>query len=145
KPACQNSKCAFCGIYGKNNIVLNGTYKRKGRNRGRRFLCKECGKSFCNSTGTIFYDLRSSEENFLKALKLLAKGMPLRRVTESLGIEFRTLRHWLNIAAKQNKIIDAILIEGMKVSSAELADLWAFVKRNALRQRAFLYKQHNHK
>ncbi|MGB5156463.1 MAG: helix-turn-helix domain-containing protein [Desulfobacterales bacterium] len=123
KISCPNSKCPFCGIEGKDNIVSNGTYKRKGENNGRRFLCKECGKSFCNRTGTIFYDIRSSEENFLNALKFMAKGMPLRRVTKLLGIEFRTLRHWLNIAARQNTKIDIILINDMKVSPTELATL----------------------
>nr|CBX26691.1 unknown protein [uncultured Desulfobacterium sp.] len=49
--------------------------------------------------------------------------MPLRRVTKLLGIEFRTLRHWLNIAARQNTKIDIILINDMKVSPTELATL----------------------
>lgn len=138
--ACPNAKCARYGETGKGNIVSNGTYPTKEGGLGRRFLCRECGESFCSRAGTIFYDLRSPEEKVLMALKLLVKGMPLRGVAEVLEVKPDTVRHWLKVAAKQSEKIDAILMKELKVSQVELDALWTFVKKNTLRQRAMLWK-----
>ncbi|WP_435549342.1 helix-turn-helix domain-containing protein [Desulfobacterium sp. N47] len=136
--ACTNPKCKLYGKTKQGNIVSNGTYRTKDGTPGCRFLCKVCGKSFCNRTGTIFYDLRSSEDKILKALKLLLEGMPLQKAADSLGITFNTIRRWLGVAAGQSNKIDAILKKDPEVSQADLDALWAFVKNNSLRQRAAL-------
>ncbi|MBU4035593.1 MAG: hypothetical protein KKA35_04095, partial [Proteobacteria bacterium] len=139
RQACTNLKCKLYGKTQQGNIVSNGTYKTKDGTPGRRFICKSCGKSFCNRTGTIFYDLRSSEDKILKALKLLLKGMPLQKAADSLGITFNTIRRWLGVAAGQCDKIDAILKKDPEISQAELDILWSFVKRNSLRRRAALW------
>jgi transposase-like protein len=138
--ACPNPRCSLYGKTGKANIVSNGTYPTKDGAAARRFLCKQCGESFCNRVGTIFYDLRSPEERVLMALKLLVKGMPLRGVAEVLEVKLDTVRHWLQVAAEQSEKIDALLIKELKVSQIELDALWSFVKKNSLRQRALLWR-----
>lgn len=140
---CTNPKCKFFGNAEKGNVVSNGTYRTKEGTPGRRFLCKECGKSFCSRTGTIFYDIRSPEEKVLKALKLLAKGMPLQHIVKFMGVKFHTVRHWLEVAALQNDKINAILINEPDISRTELDTLWSYVKTNSLRQRAFRYRAKN--
>jgi transposase-like protein len=138
--ACPNPHCLLYGQPGKGNIVSNGTYPTKEREMARRFLCRRCGESFCSRMGTIFYDLRSSEEKVLMALKLLVKGMPLRGAAEVLGVKLDTVRHWLKLAAEQSEKIDALLLKELKVSQVELDALWTFVKKNSLRQRAILWR-----
>jgi transposase-like protein len=137
---CPNSKCSLYGKTGNGNIVFNGTHWTKDRTSVRRFLCKECNKSFCSRAGSIFYGLRSPEEKVLTALKLLVKGMPLRGVAKLLGIKLDTIRHWLKEAAEQSEKIDAALMKELDVSQVELDTLWTFVKGNSLRQRAALWK-----
>ncbi|MBU3948013.1 MAG: helix-turn-helix domain-containing protein [Proteobacteria bacterium] len=137
--ACTNATCRQYGKPEKGNIVSNGTYSKKDGTTGRRFLCKECGKSFCSRTGTIFYDLRSPEEKVYQAIKLLAKGMTLKYVANFLGIKFVTVSHWLKIAARQREKIDAMLINEPEISRSELDAFWTFVKKNSLRQRAHLF------
>ena len=137
--ACINPACKLYAKTKQGNIVSNGTYRTKDGTQGRRFLCKICGKSFCNRTGTIFHGLRSSEEKIINALKLLLKGMPLQKTADSLGITFNTVRHWLNIAAKQRDKIDALLKKDPEVSQDELDILWAFLRKNSLRQRAAIW------
>jgi transposase-like protein len=138
--ACPNPECPLSGMKARANIVSNGTYRRKGEDAGRRFLCRACGHSFCSRAGTIFYDLRSPEDRVLKALKLLVKGMPLRGVAEVLGVKLDTVRHWLRVAAEQSEKLDAVLLKELQVSQVELDALWTFVKKNSLRQRALLWK-----
>jgi transposase-like protein len=137
---CPNPKCLLYGKTGKGNIVSNGTYPTQEGTSARRFRCKQCGESFCNRVGTIFYDLRTPEEKVLLALKLLVKGMPLRGIGEVLEVKLDTVRHWLQLAAAQSEKVDALLLRELKVSQIELDALWTFVKKNSLRQRATLWK-----
>jgi hypothetical protein len=106
----------------------------------RKFLCKECRGSFCERSGTIFYDLRSAEQKVLMALKLLVKGMPLRGVADVMEVKLDTVRHWLKVAAGQSEEVNALLLKELKVSQVELDALWSFVKKNDLRKRALLWK-----
>jgi len=138
--ACPNPECSLYGKTGKSNIVSNGTIQtEQGENR-RKFLCKACGRSFCSRTGTIFYDLRTPEEKVLLALKLLVKGMPLRGVADVLEVKLDTVRHWLKVAAEHSEKVNEMLLKELKVPQIELDALWTFVKKNALRQRAILWK-----
>jgi len=141
--ACSNPECTLYGKSRKGNIISNGTYRTKEGPSSHRFLCKECGKSFCSRTGSLFYDLRSPEEKVLMALKLLVKGMPLRSVAQVLEVKLNTVRYWLKVASEQSGKIDVVLMKKLKVSEVELEALWTFVKKNALRQRAALWKTRN--
>lgn len=139
--ACPNPECSLYGKTGKGNIVSNGTIQTKQGGSRRKFLCKICGKSFCSRTGTIFYDLRTPEDEVLLALKLLVKGMPLRSVADVLGVKLDTVRHWLRVAAGHSEKVSVMLLKELKVSQVELDALWTFVKKNALRKRAMLWKE----
>lgn len=136
--ACPNLECEMYGQMQQGNIVANGTYRNKGGETVHKFLCRACGRSFCNRSGTFFYDLRTPEDKVLLALKLLVKGMTLRGVAEVLQVKLDTVRHWLRLAAEHSERINEILLKELKVSQVELDALWTFVKKNDLRQRAIL-------
>ena len=138
--ACPNPRCKLYGKRGKGNIVSNGSSTTREGKKVRKFLCKKCQGSFCERSGTIFYDLRSSEEKVLMALKLLVKGMPLRGVAEVMEVKLDTVRHWLKVAAEHSEQVNALLLKELKVSQIELDALWSFVKKNELRRRANLLK-----
>ena len=130
--ACPNPKCSLYGKPGEGNIVSNGSHGGEGK-RTRKFLCRECGGSFCERTGTIFYDLRSPREKVLMALKLLVKGMPLRGVAEVMED--------LGVRTAHSLEVNESLLRELKVSQVELDALWSFVKKNDLKQRAHLWKE----
>lgn len=127
--ACPNPECTLYGKTGEGNIVSNGTIKSKKGEKRRKFLCRACGTSFCSRTGTIFYDLRTPEDKFLLALKLLVKGMALRGVADVLEVKLDTVRHWLNVAARHCEEVNEMLLKELKVSEVELDALWTFVKK----------------
>lgn len=136
--ACPNPECSLYGKPGKANIVSNGAYPTKEGPPARQFLCIQCGQSFCNRAGTMFYDLRSPEERVLMAIKLLVKGMPLCGVAEVLEVKLDTVRHWLRVAAEQSEKVYALLMRELKVSQVELDALWSFVKKTCFaRERSF--------
>ncbi len=135
---CPNTICTLYGKSGKTNISSNGTYRSKDGSILRRFICKECGKSFCSRTQSIFYGLRSPEEKILEAIRLLVSGSSLRGVGEIIGVQSRTVRSWLKAAAEQaelNERVNSMLIKELKVTQIELEDLWAFAKNKSICQR----------
>jgi transposase-like protein len=138
--ACPNEQCVLFGKTGAGNIVSNGTHPAKDGRRLRKFLCRSCGGSFCERTGSIFYDLRSPEKEVMLVLKLLVKGMPLRGVADVLEVKLDTVRHWLAVAAEHSEQLNERLLRGLKVTQVELDALWSFVKKKELRRRANLWK-----
>ncbi|MBW2147809.1 MAG: hypothetical protein JRG73_18460 [Deltaproteobacteria bacterium] len=137
---CPNPQCSLHGQRGKGNIVSNGTHPDREGKKIRKFLCRACRRSFCDRSGTIFYDLRSPEEKVLMALRLLVKGMPLRGVAEVMEVKPDTVRHWLRVAAEHSEQINSLMLRELKVSRVELDALWSFVEKNDLRRRALLWK-----
>lgn len=65
-----------CSDYGKcqgerqHNIIKSGQTKACRQ----RYRCKSCGKTFTETKGTIFYRRRTSEEEILDTLALIAEG-----------------------------------------------------------------------
>lgn len=139
--SCPNARCPQNGQLRAGRIISYGTYRSKDGVFYPRFLCKDCGKVFRGNA--IFRGLRSPEGRILEAFRLLVRGMPLRRVAAVLGIELRTVRHWLNFAAKRSGTIDTALRKALDVSQGELDALWDAVKNGTLSERAILWKKAN--
>jgi len=139
--ACPNPQCPLFGKPGQGNIVSNGTHPGRNGRTVRKLLCRQCRRSFCERSGTIFYDLRSPEDKVLMALKLLVKGMPLRGVAEVMEVKLDTVRRWLRVAAEHSEQVNAVFLKELKVSQVELDALWSFVKKNDLRRRANLWRE----
>ena len=137
---CPNPECPDFGKAGISAIVSNGTYTTREW-KTRRYKCKTCGGSFCNRSGTIFDGLRAPEEKIISALKLLAKGIPIRKAAEILEMKSDTLRKWLDKMATQPEAANKRLAKEAGIAEADLATLWDFVKQDALRQRAILWRK----
>ena len=106
---------------------------------GRYYLiCRSCGRSFTERTGTIFYDLRSNDDKVLQALVMLAKGMTLRGTAEVLHTKLDTIRYWLQLAAEQAEKVSEHLMRDFHVTKAELDELWTFVKKNRFTKGQFI-------
>ena len=126
--ACQNTQCQhYCQI-GQGNIVGNGRYHTSS-GLVRNYLCRSCGKSFCERTGTAFYDLRSPEERILLALKMVLRGMALRAVAGVLEVKLDTVRFWLTQAATHAEKVNDALVKQVHVERVELDELWTFVRK----------------
>ena len=130
---CPNDECAMYGKEGQSNIIGNGTYKTKNGNV-RKYICKSCGRVFCDRTNTAFFDLRTKDEKILIGLKMVIKGMSLRSIAEILNVKLDTVRGWLERAAEHSEEVNNVLLKDLKVSKVELDELWTFVKNKQYRE-----------
>ena len=138
--ACPNPNCPDFGKAGLHSVILNGTYPTRN-GKEQRLKCKTCGQSFCSRSGTVFGGLRSTEDHVVSAVKLLAKGITVRKAAQMLNVKPDTLRRWLTLIADNPEAINQTLIREPGMSEAELATLWDSVKENALKQRAILWRK----
>ena len=130
--ACPNEQCRNYNKSGTGSIASNGSYSTQS-GKVHKFICRECGRVFCGRQGTAFYDLRSSEEKVMLALKLILKGMSLRGVSEVLGAKLDTVRFWLTKSAAHADQVNAALVKEIKVNRVELDELWSFVRKKNFR------------
>ncbi|MBL4931243.1 IS1 family transposase [Clostridium paridis] len=78
-PKC-NSKC----------INRNGKTKLKKQ----RYICKSCGKSFSETTGSPFMYSKKPLETWIKYIFCIKENLPLRDTSRLLGINLSTSFYW---------------------------------------------------
>ena len=130
---CPNADCMYFQKTGMGNVVANGKYSTQSGGV-RKYICRGCGRVFNDRTGTVFFDLRTSDEKVLMALKLLVKGMSVRGIAEVLGSKPDTVLRWLGRAAEHSEQVNSWLLPDLKISRVELDELWSFVEKKQLRQ-----------
>jgi transposase-like protein len=131
--ACPNEECEQYGRTGQGNIIGNGTYATKS-GRVRKYICRTCGRVFCDRTKTMFYDLRTSEDKVILALKLILKGMSQRSIAEVLEVCPKSVSTWLSRASDQSEAITETRLKDLEVPRVEMDELWTFVGKKESRK-----------
>ena len=67
---CPHKNCPARGQTGQGNIGIHSRTEQ-------RCICHECHKTFCATTATVFYRLRTSAETVVIVVTLLAHGCPV--------------------------------------------------------------------
>lgn len=78
--------CPHCG---SRRIIKFGMNKGK-----QRYICKDCGKVFVESTGTIAYKSRYSFKTWSDYVTCMISGHTLRYSAEACGINYKTAFYW---------------------------------------------------
>jgi len=86
--------CPHCGAEGKQGQV--GVHSRQEQ----RYGCKSCGRTFSQTHGSAFYQLKKPEL-FAVVISLLAYGCPPQAVIATYGLSDKTVRDWAKRAGKQ--------------------------------------------
>ena len=131
--ACPNEECEQYGRTGQGNIIGNGTYATKS-GRVRKYICRTCGRVFCDRNNTMFYDLRTSEDKVILALKLILKGMSQRSIAEVLEVCPKSVSTWLSRASDQSEAITETRLKDLEVQRVEMDELWTFVGKKESRK-----------
>jgi transposase-like protein len=100
----------------------------KTRKGVQRFRCQTCGKTFTETTGTIFYRKRTPEHEILETLALLAEGNRISSLSRVKGFKEDTILAWLRQAAQHADALDEVLMKDFKIKRGQLDALWAYVQ-----------------
>lgn len=123
---CPNDSCSD---YGKcqgerqQNIIKFGQTKA-GR---QRYKCNTCNKTFTETKGTLFYRRRTSEEEILDTLALIAEGNRINSLVRAKGHKEDTIIAWVREAGQHAEKIEAVLLADYQLSRGQIDGLWAYV------------------
>jgi transposase-like protein len=120
---CPNEACELYGDIKTAQIIRFG----KTKNGTQRYRCKNCGQTFTETHGTVFYRRQASRETILETLALLAEGVRISSISRAKGIKEDTILDWLRAAARQAAEVEEALLKDYRVSQAQLDGLWTYV------------------
>jgi transposase-like protein len=101
---CPHLACPARGQAGKGTM---GMHARKEK----RFICRHCGKTFTDTTGTACDRRRTPVETVALVITLLAHGCPLPAIVVACGFEARTVADWVVRAGRQGQAVQQQLVE----------------------------------
>ena len=129
---CPNPECAHYSRMQPGNVSAIATYLTQSGKR-RIFRCHACETSFSETRDTVFFDLRTSEEKVIFALKMLLVRVDLSGISFVLGVTEETVLAWLRRAARKAEQINAHLLRDLPVTQIQLDEMWNFIARKHTR------------
>ena len=91
--SCPNHECTFYGVTGEGNVVSNGTYRIQS-GIVRKFICKECGRTFNSRTGTIMQGLQTPSNKVEECISFLDIGLGIRATGRLTDVSKGTVKRW---------------------------------------------------
>ena len=115
-----------CQDYGK---LHAGNLQKFGKTLGgvQRLRCTTCGRTFTETTGTIFFRKRTPDDEIMETLALLAEGSRISSLSRAKEHKEDTILAWLREAAKHAEQVEDVLMVDYKVKRAQLDALWSYV------------------
>ena len=110
------------------NVSAIATYLTQSGKR-RVFRCCTCATHFAETHETVFFDLRTSEEKVMMALKMLLVRVDLTGISFVLSVTEETVLAWLTRAAQQAEAINHHLLRDLPVTQVQLDEMWNFIAR----------------
>ena len=102
---CPNLTCPARGRCDQGNIRVHSQ-------RGRRYRCAVCGRTFTATAGTATYRLHHPLAVFVRVVTLLAYGCPPAAIVAAFGLDERTVAAWQRRAGAQcERVHDALVLQ----------------------------------
>lgn len=124
---CPNEACPDYGKLQKDQPKPNIKKFGKTRQGNQRYQCKTCGKTFSQTTGTIFYRRRVEEQEILETLALVAEGVRISSLSRAKGHKEDTILDWVRQARNHAAALEDILLAEYRVDRGQLDGLWSYV------------------
>jgi transposase-like protein len=124
---CPNEACRDHGKIQEGRKARNIHKFGKTRRGVQRYRCTTCGRTFTETTGTIFFYKHVSEGEILETLALLAEGSRISSLSRAKGHKEDTILSWLRQAADHAEQVEEVLLAEYQVKRAQLDALWSYV------------------
>lgn len=125
---CPNPDCSLYKRMHKGNVSAISPYMTHSGKR-RILRCAQCTMCFSETRDTVFFDLRTSEEKVMMALKMLLVKVDLAGIRFVLGVTEETVLAWLARAAHKAQEINVHLLRELPVTQVQLDEMWNFIAR----------------
>src|SRR5215468_8309531 len=125
---CPTPACPHYRRMHQGNVSAIATYLTQSGKR-RIFRCRTCATHFAETRETVLFDLRTSEDKVVMALKMLLVRVDLAGIGFVLGVTEATVLAWLRRAARQAEAINRHLLRDLPVTQVQLDEMWNFVER----------------
>lgn len=125
---CPNPDCPDYGKLQRDQPKKKIKKFGKSQAGHQRFYCNTCNKTFTSTKGTIFYGRRTSNDEIIRTLLMIAEGSCISSVSRQTGHKEDTISDWLKAAAQHVDEIESILMNEHSVSRAQIDGLWMYVK-----------------
>ena len=125
---CPNPECSHYRRMQQGNVSAIATYLTQSGTR-RIFRCHTCETPFSETRETVFFDLRTSEDKVMMALKMLLVRVDLAGIGFVLGVTEETVLRWLRRAAHHADAINHHLLRALPVTHVQLDEMWNFIAR----------------
>jgi len=91
----------------------------------RRYLCHQCGKTFAETKGTVFYGLHYPIWVIVLVMTLLAHGCPVVAIVVAFFLDERTVLRWLDKVGLHGKAVQDQLVcqERVELGQVQLDEL----------------------
>lgn len=76
----------------------------------RRYICHQCGKTFAETKGTVFYGLHYPIWVVVLISTLLAHGCPVVAIVAAFALDERTVLRWLDKAGLHGKVVQEQIV-----------------------------------
>ena len=130
---CPKAKCPFFKLMDRGHVSAISTYMTESGKR-RIFRCQRCETTFSETRDTVFFDLRTSEEKVLMALKMLLVRVDRSGISFVLGVHEETVLAWLVRAAAKAHEINEHVLRDLPVTQVQLDEMWNFIARKHARE-----------
>jgi hypothetical protein len=100
----------------------------------RLWRCRTCATPFAETRETVFFALRTSEENVRMALTMLLVLVARAGIGLVLGVTAETGLAWLRRAAHQAEVINPHLLRERPVPQVQLDEMWNCMERKQARE-----------
>jgi transposase-like protein len=124
---CPNEACSKYGKLQDEQEQRNLQKFGKTPRGVQRYRCTSCGRTFTETTGTVFFRKHASEKDILETLILLAEGSRISSLSRAKGFKEDTILSWLRDAAKHAEQVEEILMAKYRVERAQLDAMWSYV------------------
>jgi IS1 family transposase/transposase-like protein len=130
---CPNPECVHYNRKHQGNVSAIATYLTRSGKR-RIFRCHTCETQFAETRETVFFDLRTTEDKVMMALKMLLVRMDLAGISFVLGVTEETVLAWLRRVAHQAEGVNRHLLRNLPVTQVQLDEMWNFIARKHARE-----------
>ena len=124
---CPNESCSEYGLRGKGNISIRCKYGKDGT---RDLLyCRTCGTRFAATQASALFGLHLPDNVVRQIIHHAAEGVGVRATARLLDLDKDTVNRVILRAGEHCAKVLSELLRSLKLTEAQLDELWTFVKK----------------